>query len=156
MARIPFPEYPHQAIGPKGRDSLHSLIKVVAAGSGLIGTVYGQPGFSATLVGSGEFNLRFRPTVEVDMLAHYAGPPAPSGITPTMPGGQKLDVQITDIAPASGTAKMWLSYSEPPRGNPGSGVATLTNVPSMAQRPALLGTGAQISIYFEDSPVSAY
>lgn len=90
------PQFPGNLGGTKGQHGFIGSQKTFFTGStGLVATSYGIPGMGATRVSTGTYNLFFPPTVGVDF---YPGVQAPSG--------HSYSVNISDVQPTSGTAKM--------------------------------------------------
>lgn len=167
-----FPEgyqFPLNAAGEHGQNSWITRGRIGINSSGLVGTAYGFPGFSATLVtftGStltGVYNIKFPPVhdVEIEPSITRLALSLPTGLYPLTPTGatgsnvqatgyhslQDYDVRVQNIGAVSGTAQLVTSR----RILVGSGA-----YPSLTSVGAHLPSGAIINLKFTGHPVTKF
>jgi hypothetical protein len=122
-------QFPLNAIGQSGQNAFVGVQRVFFTGStGLIGTMYGVPGVTATRVSTGVYRFRHDPTVNIDILAGVEGPTG-TFYAVNIPAERKnsnntgtFDVHMAKIAdgiatglsnPATGTALKLMFFCSP-------------------------------------------
>lgn len=128
------------AVGPKAQNAFVGLHKVFFSGAtGLVATSYGIPGVRATRIATGAYGIVYPPTKAVDIIP---GVQAPSGA--------HYDVNISDVHPYSGTAKMQITRKEVGPIASGAALATTWIAP---HNPV---SGTFVNLLFFVSPVTPY
>lgn len=123
------PQFPANLGGPKGQHGFIGSNKIFFTGStGSVATSYGLPGLVATRTATGSYNLVYPPTKGIDFY--------PSVQAPT---GAAYSVNISDVHPTSGTAKMQI-------GRFGSGGSSGSAVPSLAFQVQNPVSGTQVNL----------
>ena len=130
------PQFPLNAVGPKGQHAFIGVENLFFTGStGLVGTMYGIPGVTATRVGTGVYRLAYPVARGVDIIA---GIRAPSGMA--------YQVNVNQLNPSSGTAEIVVSKGGP----------VPTGVASGFVQPINPVAGAQASLLFFVAPVTPF
>lgn len=132
-------QFPLNVIGPKGQKAFVGMDTVFFEGTtGLVGTAYGIPGVGATRIATGAYEIFFPPTREVRIIP---GLQAPSG--------QQYNVNISDVFPFSGKAKMQISRT-------GGAGSSGNFVPSLSVVPHNPVSGTMVNLLFFVSPITPY
>ena len=137
-------QFPANAIGPSGEHAFVGMHRVFFTGStGLIGTMYGVPGVSATRVSTGLYRFKHDPTVNVDIIPGVEGPT-----------GTQYQVNVNKRnlsnggAGASGTFEVQINQMA----NAGFG----TGLASGFVQPQNPATGTALKLLFFCSPITPY
>jgi hypothetical protein len=152
-----YPKFVVKAHGPAFNQGVIGDATIEFVGSGLVGTAYGFPGLSATLVGTGLYDIRF-PTVAnrgIRMYPHamagepkgatgaFIGPQG-SGTQGVVPG---FNVHMSHLGGQSGSAYL----------NTTSQIINASGaVGPTGLRPAFPPTGSVVNLLIVGSPISRY
>lgn len=124
------PQFPANLGGPKGQHGFIGSNKIFFTGTtGTVATSYGIPGMVATRVATGSYNLVYPPTKGIDF---YPSVQAPSGTHYT--------VNISDVHPTSGTAKMQIARTG------GGATPSGSSTPTLMIQPQNPVSGTQINL----------
>lgn len=133
-------QYPLNVIGPKGQKAFLGMETVFFEGTtGLVGTAYGIPGVTATRIATGSYDLIYPPTREVRIIP---GLQAPTGMHYT--------VNISDVFPFSGKAKIQIARMG------GGSVPSGSTTPTMMSQPHNPVSGTMLNLQFFVSPITPY
>ena len=151
------PKFPIRGQGQAWNQGVLADATIEFAGSGLVATAYGFPGLSATLVGTGLYDIRYPNAAPrgVRIYPHAMGPepkgptgaflgPQSSGTSGATPG---FNVNMSHIGSQSGSAL--LNVTSPlvnPSGSVGPTGSRLMYPP----------TGSIVQLQFLVSPISRY
>lgn len=150
------PKFAPKAIGQAWQQGLIADATIEFVSSGLVGTAYGFPGVSATLVGTGLYDVRVGGDLAERGLRVYphARPASPSGpvASSTLP---QFGVNIAHAGGVSGMFRMqtWTTTPAPSGSIAGAGASTGLGV---MQRPAPPPTGAAVDLLILGSPITRY
>jgi hypothetical protein len=151
-------KFPFMGFGQSYNRAVIADATIEFVGSGLVGTAYGFPGFSATLVGTGLYDCRFPSTAALGarIFPHAMGPEA-KGPTGARLGPQGSGAQI-------GAAPGFAAHMSHVGGQ--SGFAFLNVVSPFVSPSGAVGptgarymfppTGSSVNLQFLASPITRY
>ena len=149
------PKFPIRMVGPRGNQTVQGLATLQFAGSGLVGTMFGIPGMSATRIATGVYDLRF-PTVRSAVIMPAIEDQSPSGVNM----GNLFDAR-------AGFPNTTASGAGPGLGGGVSGMARLYTTrsfvtpsggaaPTAFSSPINPPTGSVVNMLLIGSPITAY
>lgn len=149
------PKFPIFGLGQAYNGGIIADATIELRSSGLVGTAYGFPGISATLIGTGLYDVRFAGAAARGIRVFpEAVAPNPSGtaVPPTVPTNTlpQFGVSVANLSGPSGSMHVQ-TWTQSPQA---SGVTG--NFGSGMHRPINAGTGASINLQFLISPISRY
>src|SRR5688572_8609041 len=111
------PKFPVRAHGDAWNQGVLADATIEFAGSGLVGTAYGFPGLSATLVGTGVYDIRFPQAAErgvrifPNAIAGESKGPTGALIGPAGSGGvvvtPNFGAHVSHVSGPSGSARLY-------------------------------------------------
>lgn len=152
------PKFPVRGVAQAWNQGLIADATIEFKSSGMVGTAYGFPGFSATLVGTGLIDIRYPVAVERGVRIYpHAMPATPRGPTGAqLPangsgGVVQFDMNMSHVGGQSGSALLNTTTSrQVASGFPGT-------TPSGAViQPVNPPTGSIINLQFLVSPIGRY
>ena len=146
------PKFPVRGVGQGWNDGLIADATIELRSSGLVGTAYGFPGISATLIGTGLYDIRFPVAAERGVRIYpEAVPGAVSGtaVPPTVPTGAlpQFGVNMHRVSGQSGSAYLSTTTVSPTP----SAVGAATGL-----RHINAPTNSVINLQFLVSPITRY
>jgi hypothetical protein len=128
-------QYPLSYTGRAGQNAKVGLAQVRFTGStGLVATVVGLPGVTATRQGTGTYDLVFPKSKGVHILPYLS-----------CPTGTSAEVNVSNVGGPSGTAKIQITRMQ-----------SFGDPASMAARPFNPPTGTNLDLQFVFNPTAAY
>jgi hypothetical protein len=157
------PKFPPKGLGPSWNQGIIGDATLEFGGSGMVATAYGYPGLSATLIGTGVYDIRV-PNVVARGLRIYPqaqageqkGPtgaqigPLASGAAVTTPG---FNVHMSHVGGPTGSA---LLNTTSPIANPSGVVGVGAGVGTGGSRAIFPPTGAIVNMLILGSPITRY
>ena len=151
------PKFPLRGHGDAWNQGVVADATIEFGASGLVGTAYGFPGLSATLVGTGLYDIRY-PTVAQRGMRIYPMPvgPEPKGPTGALIGPQGsgfvlttpgFEARLSHVGGQSGSALLNITS---PLFNPSGAVGPT------GSRPVFPPTGASVNLLFLGAPIRRY
>jgi hypothetical protein len=152
------PKFPVRGVGQGWNDGLIADATIELRSSGLVGTAYGFPGISATLIGTGVYDIRYPVAAERGVRIYpHAMPPELKGPTgallpPAGSGGvPDFGVHMSHVGAQSGWARLNTTS------NKLTASGAIAGVPSGSpSQPINPPTGAVINLQFLVSPITRY
>lgn len=151
------PKFPIFGVGQAYNGGVVADATIEFRGSGLVGTAYGLPGFSATLVGTGLVEMRYPPVAvrgmriwAQPMAGEAKGPtgaligPQGSGFVSSPPG---FDANVSHVGGQSGSALLHITSPAINASGP---------IGPTGGRPMYAPSGSVVNLLFLGSPITRY
>ncbi len=144
------PKFPIHGLAQASNQGVLGDFTIEFVSSGLVGTCYGIPGVSATLVGSGLYDIRYPNTaLRGARFYPHALPASPSGPVASAAGAE-FQVNMAHVGGQSGMARLLTTTPAPLPSLLSQGIGTLIS------RPFMPPTGSSINVLVLGSPIARY
>lgn len=129
-------QFPLNAIGPKGQHAFVGVERMFFQGqTGLVSTLFGIPGLTATRVSTGTYRIQHPPAVSVDVIPGMQSP-----------SGTQFQANIIGQNPRSGVVDIHILNDSGNQTGAASGFAQLINPP----------TGTELKMMFFVAPITPF